>query len=161
MIKSIINTSHYLNHPVFYSHSFSLSYAPHRSDGYKDGTRNTMSSSNQTTPYNTLSRPISAQGYDDNTISAGRVPSRMDRDRGNYSGYGGSRTDVDGYLSMKQSNPALFDQSQYPVCSYFMLIDANLYCSSFDVLMYPLTCSIITNCFYDFLFVDFLKFIYA
>ena len=66
-------------------------------------------SSNHTTPYNTLSRPISAQGYDDNTLSAGRMP-RHD-DRGNYGHHGGSRVDMDGYLAMNQSNPALFDQN--------------------------------------------------
>ena len=66
-------------------------------------------SSNHTTPYNTLSRPISAQGYDDNTLSAGRMP-RHD-DRGSYSHHGGSRVDMDGYLAMNQSNPALFDQN--------------------------------------------------
>ncbi|KAL8618746.1 hypothetical protein ACOMHN_015156 [Nucella lapillus] len=68
-------------------------------------------SSNHTTPYNTLSRPISAQGYDDNTLSAGRMPARHD-DMGGH--YGGSRGDMDGYFSMNQSNPALYsDRGNY------------------------------------------------
>ena len=80
-------------------------------DSGRDGGMNSsmIPSSNHTTPYNTLSRPISAQGYDDNTLSAGRMP-RHD-DRGNYGHHGGSRVDMDGYLAMNQSNPALFDQN--------------------------------------------------
>ena len=81
-----------------------------RVDSARDGGMNAsmIPSSNHTTPYNTLSRPISAQGYDDNTLSAGRMP-RHD-DQGNYSHHG-SRPDMDGYLAMNQSNPALFDQN--------------------------------------------------
>lgn len=92
---------------------FTVSKATPRPDSYRD--KSSEPSSNHTTPYNTLSRPISGQGYDDNTLSSGRMPARRgdyDRgnDRGNYSQYGGSRTDMDGYLSMNRSNPALYEQ---------------------------------------------------
>ncbi|XP_070200650.1 splicing regulator ARVCF-like isoform X2 [Littorina saxatilis] len=82
---------------------------PRHERGGVVGNFGTMPSSNHTTPYGTLSRPISGQGYDDNTLTAGRMP-RHD-DRGNYSHHGGSRMDMDGYLAMNQSNPALYDQS--------------------------------------------------
>lgn len=85
-----------------------------RPDGYRDSkSRNEGPvSSNHTTPYNTLSRPISAQGYDDSTLSTGRAPPRVER-MGYGGGARGSRSDMDGYLQMNQGNPAFFDQGQF------------------------------------------------
>ncbi|XP_076450470.1 uncharacterized protein LOC143286689 isoform X3 [Babylonia areolata] len=87
---------------------FVQSMAKPRPDSQRDAFRSGggIPSSNHTTPYNTLSRPISAQGYDDNTLSAGRMP-RHD-DGGYYGHHGGSRTDMDSYFAMNQSNPALY-----------------------------------------------------
>ena len=120
-------------------------------------------SSNHTTPYNTLSRPISAQGYDDNTLSAGRMP-RHD-DRGNYGHHGGSRVDMDGYLAMNQSNPALFDQNdrgsysreRIPVrfCCLFTRVCCFIFLHVFVVFClftYVLQCFVCSTCLRCFVF---------
>ncbi|XP_041366101.1 catenin delta-2-like isoform X2 [Gigantopelta aegis] len=77
----------------------STSPRPEGSKPYSD-TRSAPSS-NHTTPYNTLSRPMSAQGYDDNTLTPGRPMQKRVQDP--Y----GSRTEMDGYLAMNQSNSRL------------------------------------------------------
>ncbi|XP_025087808.1 armadillo repeat protein deleted in velo-cardio-facial syndrome homolog isoform X2 [Pomacea canaliculata] len=101
------------SHMGFTEQDFLVSKATPRPDGYRDSkSRNEGPvSSNHTTPYNTLSRPISAQGYDDSTLSTGRAPPRVER-MGYGGGARGSRSDMDGYLQMNQGNPAFFDQDR-------------------------------------------------
>ncbi|XP_071099769.1 splicing regulator ARVCF-like isoform X8 [Haliotis cracherodii] len=64
--------------------------------------------SNHTTPYNTLNRPISAQGYDDNTLSPGRPLQKRPNNSTDH-----SHNEADGYFSMNQSHSHLNDHDRH------------------------------------------------
>ncbi|XP_048241638.1 armadillo repeat protein deleted in velo-cardio-facial syndrome homolog isoform X7 [Haliotis rufescens] len=64
--------------------------------------------SNHTTPYNTLNRPISAQGYDDNTLSPGRPLQKRPNNSNDH-----SHNEADGYFSMNQSHSHLNDHDRH------------------------------------------------
>ena len=100
----------------------------HRKDGSRppDTATRTPSSSNHTTPYNTLSRPMSGQGYDDNTLTPARgggglrpsqhqpaqqqfQPQRSfhPQDHQGYHPQDLRASDLDGYRVMSRSNASL------------------------------------------------------
>ncbi|RUS70940.1 hypothetical protein EGW08_021297 [Elysia chlorotica] len=103
---------------------FTTSRAYPRKEGSRppDTTR-TPSSSNHTTPYNTLSRPMSGQGYDDSTLtparSAGMRPTMQQhqaylgprafhpQDSPSFHQQDYRASDLDGYGMMNRSNASL------------------------------------------------------
>ncbi|CAL1535445.1 unnamed protein product [Lymnaea stagnalis] len=84
---------------------FTTSKAKPRLDGSKlQDMPRTPGSSNQTTPYNTLSRPMSGQGYDDSTLTPARAQQR------GYYGEQKGHLDTSDSRNLNRSNASLLDQ---------------------------------------------------
>ncbi|KAH9491479.1 Catenin delta-2 [Bulinus truncatus] len=83
---------------------FTTSKARPRQDGSKlQDLSKTPTSSNHTTPYNTLSRPMSGQGYDDSTLTPARAQQR------GYFGDHRGPNDPDRFRNVSRSNASLHD----------------------------------------------------
>ncbi|XP_055898976.1 splicing regulator ARVCF-like isoform X3 [Biomphalaria glabrata] len=85
---------------------FTTSKARPRLDGskFQDLSKTPTTGSNHTTPYNTLSRPMSGQGYDDSTLTPARAQQR---------GYYSEQQAQNDFRNMSRSNMSLQDKDPH------------------------------------------------
>ncbi|GFO33524.1 catenin delta-2-like protein [Plakobranchus ocellatus] len=87
---------------------------PRKEGGRPPDASRTPASSNHTTPYNTLSRPMSGQGYDDNTLTPARGAALRPGQQHHQSGYQGQRYQPQdsGYHHHHHQQPPMQQQQQ-------------------------------------------------